>query len=355
MRDGGREGRVVLLGEGAGADAWAAALRGVAGVELERPAAGAGDELMAALADPATGGVVFAGPRPDLAAAIKRALVARRHVLVAAATAFNERQLATMDHLSRWRQRTLMFATPDVGDGALALVHRLTARPHAPWPPRYVRALRTGGAGAALDSVAMGDIARLVSLLGRPERVSALSPGDGGDAQTALVRLVFAGGTPASLEVCLDEPWARDELTVVSEGRAFVVDAFDRRAPLRVLRTAGRAGPEDESETVVEQPPADGADRTAGAAAAFIAAVRSQDPAASNVGQMALAAAAWQAARTSMSRQGEWTAIGEQRAAAGRPALRVIRGGGRGSRRHAAPMLTVVPATPYVDDAPQPA
>jgi hypothetical protein len=130
---------------------------------------------------------------------------------------------------------------------------------------------------------------------------------------------------------------------IACEGRTIVLDAFDARSPLRVYAGAGHRGPQagQWAETVSEHPLGPVADRPSRAAAAFITAARARDVSAGNAGELAHAALAWETARESIARGGEMLDVPREQAAAERPALQLIRGGGRGGAG-ASPELTVV-------------
>ena len=78
---------VVLAGAGVEAERWGSAFRGVEGVSVDRIDSASDDDLLEVLARPAVDAVAFVMPVADLAGAVKRSLMARRHVFVAGGVA----------------------------------------------------------------------------------------------------------------------------------------------------------------------------------------------------------------------------------------------------------------------------
>jgi predicted dehydrogenase len=339
---------VRFIGESAGADAWARALRGVDGVELTRTAA-AEDAFLAALADERAAAVVIAEPLPDLAGAVKRCVLAGQHVFVTALPPLASRQFAAIDELARRRQRVVLFDTPALADEHIAFVRRMTQGPNAIWRPRYVRVLRTGSrGGTALDDVALAEVVRTLAIAGdAPERVSAFAPrvdDESGAADVAMITLQFAHGPVARIDVSLLEPAERDEAHVVCDGRTIVLQPRAGDAALQIQAAAQHRGPRPGTpwaETISEYPAGPAPDRMAAAASAFVAAARGRDLAATNARDAARAALVWERARASMAAGGEILPVADGDAEAARPELRVIEGGGRRIASRA-PRLTVV-------------
>lgn len=341
---------VTVAGGSAAAAAYAGALRALENVTVHTIDTTSEETLLAHFAEHAPDAVVFVTPAIDLQGAIKRALMARRHVLVAGPVALASKQVASAEAAARSRSRVLMFDTGHLADERIAFVRKMTAVPQALWRPRYVRSLRTGeGTDATLDELAIADIAATLSLLGgMPSRVSAIAPridDESGAADAAMLTMMFDGGPAARVDVSLMEPEPRHEIVVACDGRTIILDAFDVRAPIKITAAAGHRGPERHggqwAETVTEHPSATQTDRLPRAAAAFIAAVRARDVVASNVGEVASAARVWEAARESMSAGGALTDIDAAEAAAARPALQIIHGGGH-TTETLSPELTLV-------------
>lgn len=343
---------ITVVGTGAEADQQARALRGVDGVEIERLAGAGEQELLENLSRGHAQAVAFAQPVPDLPNAIKRAVMARRHVFVTAPVALSSKQLRAIADLAARRERAIVFDYGSLGDERLTFVRKMTGGPQALWRPRYIRSLRTGMHGdGTLDDLAIADLGVVLAIAcGMPSRVSAFAPrvdDEAGAADAAMVMLSFDGGSVAQVDVSLVEPMLRQEIAIACDGRTIVLDALDQRAPLQIQAAARHRGPQTSgqwAETVNEHPLGDAGDRTARAAAVFVAAVRSGDAAATNAADMSRAALVWETARESMARGGELLPLSHDGAypETARPVLQLIHGGGRRATDHPAPELTLV-------------
>jgi predicted dehydrogenase len=350
---------IALIGHGAESERWARALRGVEGVVAEQR--GAGDTaLMEALSDETVAAVAFAGQGGgDLAASIKRALMANRHVLAAVPTAISSRQLLALEARARRRGRVLVFDTGAFADERIAFVRKMIAGPHALWRPRYLRALRCATDERTLDEQAIAEIACVVGMLdATPDRVSAVSPRYADETSApdaAMITLVFESGVVGRIDVSLVEPEPRQEIAIACDGRTIVLDAHNARAPFQIQAAARHQGPRAGmwGETVSEHPAVDLLDRLSRAASAFVAAVRARDLAVSNGRALADAAAVWEAARRSIGAGGEVVDVHE-RPAERRPALQLIVGGGHPGGARPAPDLRLVPPTSSGRDRPDP-
>lgn len=327
---------VTVAGGSDAAASYAGAFRALENVAVHTIDTTSEETLLAHFGEFSPGAVVFVAPAIDLQGAIKRALMARRHVLVAGPVALASKQIASAEAAARSRGRVLMFDMGHLADERIAFVRKMTAGPQPLWRPRYIRSLRTGeGADATLDELAIADIAATLSLLGgMPSGVSAIAPrvnDESGAAEAAMLTMMFDGGPAARVDVSLMEPEPRHEIVVACDGRTIVLDAFDVRAPIKITASARHRGPERHggqwAETITEHPSASQSDRLPRAAAAFVAAVRARDVIASNAGDLASAALVWEAARASMSAGGALTEVEADEPEA-RPALQVIRGGG---------------------------
>ncbi|MDE3094940.1 MAG: hypothetical protein KGK07_02945 [Chloroflexota bacterium] len=338
---------LTLAGTGPEAHRWARALRGIEGVTLDRIAPG-DEEFLAGLSRGDVDGFVFVPPVADLAGAIRRAVIAGRHVFVAGAPALISKQIMALDELSRRRGRAIVFDGGTLGDEQIQFVRKMTSGANPLWRPRYLRALRTGFAGdATLDALAIADIGRVLAIAGGlPSAVSALTPrvdDENGVADVALLTLWFDGGPVARIDISLVEPALRHELVVGCDARTIVLRPLDREAPLLIQASGRHRGPKyagQWAETVSEHPVDQVQDRAAAAAEVFVTAVRADDATATNAGDVARAALVWERARASMSQDGEQVGVAER--VASRPAFEVIEGGGHTSEGHAAPRLTVV-------------
>jgi predicted dehydrogenase len=349
-----RSATVAVLGTGASAEAAARSLRSVEGVHVVRVGGTGDDALMSVIASGDVEAIAFAEPLPDLPGAIKRTIMSGRHAYVAMPVALSSKQLLALDDLARRRSRIIAFDDGVAGDERMAFVAKMTAGPNALWHPRYIRALRTAAhAAESLDEGAVASISGVVALAGEtPSRVSAMAPrfdDEIGSVSVTLITLDFDSGLVARIDVSLIEPFARDEIAVICDGRTVVLDAMDSRAPLQIHASGRHRGPQAQgqwSETVIEHPAPDAGDRMTRAAAAFVAAVRARDALATNARAMADTALVWEAARASMLRGGETLPVTgtEDAAEARRPELQLIRGGGHLVESQA-PELTLVRRT----------
>lgn len=346
---GARDVTVTLTGEGAEAERWARLLRGIDGVSVSSEDAAHGDSSADAGRADAVSAAVFVTPVADLHSAIKRALVAGQHVLVAGPVALNAPYLAALDVIARARRRVAMFDSGLTNDERLAFVRRMTGGRQPIWRPRYLRALRTGPAAASLDELAIAEIELVLSILGgAPSSVSAVTPrsdDESGTGGVAMMTLLFEGGAVATIDVSLVEPQLRHEVAVGCDGRTIVLDTLDARAPLQIHGAGRHTGPQrgQWAETVIEHPLAPVADAAMRTVDAFVAAAGAEDAAATNLASVALAARVWECARTSISRFGQPQPLVES--TLGPPSLRLIHGRGRSADR-VAPRLTVV-TSPY--------
>lgn len=341
---------ITVAGTGPESERWARALRGCGGLELEALTGASDDDLLESLARPHVDAIAFASYAADLPRAIRRAIMAGRHIFVCTPAALSAKQLASLDDLARRRGRLLLFDTPALGDENMAFVRRMTVGPGALWRQRYVRSLRTGApALRTLDELALADIATVLALTGAgPTRIGAVAPriDDEGAAGVAMITLMCEGGAAARVDVSLIEPEARHEIAVACDGRTVLIDALNVRAPMQIQAAAGHRGPrrgEPWSETVTERPKADAVDRAARAASLFVEALRSRDTTTTNAREIAQAALVWETARCSIEAGGEMLAVSnagltEQR----RPALQLIQGGGQTSEDRSAPALSIV-------------
>lgn len=343
---------IIVAGDGPDADAWARALRGIDGVEIQRLTGASEDELLEGLSRDDIHAVALVPPALDLPGVIKRAVMTGRHVLVAGAVALSSKQLLALADLAHRRQRVILFDDGSLADERLAFVRKMTGGPHALWRPRYIRSLRTGVHGrATLDDLAVADIGVALSIAGgMPSLVSGLAPradDESGSADVAMVTMSFDGGLAARVDVSFVEPALRQEIVIACDGRSVVLDALDSRAPLRIDASARHRGPKREgqwAETVSEHPLGDTGDRLPRAAETFVGAVRAGAFEATNAHALASAALVWETARASMTRDGEALPLAPASplARANRPALQLIEGGGHRVESSVVPELTLV-------------
>ncbi len=352
---------IAVIGDGATADVCARNLRGIDGVEIAR-GGGDGDVVPEQLTRDDVAAVAFAAPVADLGGATKRALVAGRDVFVAMPSALASKQLRALDDIARRRRGILMFDACGLADERVAFARKMTGGDQALWRPRYVRSLRTGVA-LSLDEAAIADVGVLLSILSAlPVRVSAVAPrpdDETGATDAASITLMFEDGLIGRIDVSLIEPAQRQEIAIACDGRTLHLDALDARAPLQIHAASAHRGPRagaQWAETVNEHPVGAAHDHDAATAAAFVAAVRARDLAAGNAAAIADAASVWETARESIARGGEMMDVlgaSPQLVTGTRPALKLIRGGGRTTDQRPAPTLTLVGREHEADDAPR--
>ncbi len=336
-----------VVGDDAAAYAWARALRGCDGSDVRTLQSS--DDLFGDLADSELDAVCFASPMRDLGAMVKRAIIARKHVLVATGIA-DSHQLILLDELARNRECVLLFDACGLADEALDTVRATVRDEHPIRRPRYIRAHRSVPGATALEGSALDAISRVLTLTGGlPAYVGALAPRfDDEDEDPSLVGITlrFESGLVARLDVVSMEPEAGDTITIMCEGRTTVVDSDSAVAPVRVLSAtrrgdAERTGgpPSLKSEQLAIAP----GSREERVASAFVEAVRSHQPLC-NARELASAALVWETAMASLALGGEMIALSATHPliAISRPQLQVIRGGGNTVESASVPRLRLV-------------
>ncbi|HLB24126.1 MAG TPA: hypothetical protein VJP07_08530 [Dehalococcoidia bacterium] len=346
--------RVIVAGSGDDAPAWARAIRACEDVDVRTLAGVSSEDVLNELADRELDAVVFASPSRaflarDLAPMVKRAVVARKHVLVATGIA-DSHQLLLLDGLTRRRERTLLFDACGLADSTLAFVRRMTRRDHPMRRPRHLRVLRSAPGHESIEDLALEALSRVLLLSGElPARVSAYAPrfeDESGGPTLAGLTLTFPSGMSARIEVSSLDPEPRDELTVISDSRTITLDALNDAAPLRTLSLVRRREPGRSHEHLgarLERMAGPERPRRERVASAFIESVRAGQPV-SNARQFASAALTWEIARSSMERGGELLSLPAHHplVATPRPNLQLIEGGGNTIEASEAPRLRVV-------------
>ena len=345
--------RIIVAGSGDDTPAWARALRACDGVELRGLSGASAEDILNELADNELDAVVFASPSRDLAPMVKRAIVARKHVLAATGIA-DSHQLLDLDELARRRQRTLLFDACGLADNRLAFVRRATRGDNPLRRPRHLRVLRSAPGCASLEDLSLEALSRVLVIAGAlPDRISAYAPrfedeagGPAGGPALAGITITFPSGMSARIDISSLEPEPRDELTVISDGRTITLDALSETAPLRVLSLVHRNDPGRAVEQFgarVERMSGAEPSRHDRVAAAFVETVRTGKPVC-NARQLASAALVCETARSSMARGGEFVALPANHplVATPRPSLQLIEGGGHTTEASAVPLLRVV-------------
>jgi predicted dehydrogenase len=338
---------VTIAGSPPDSDRLARAFRSIEGVSVRRIDGASEEALVEHLSEPGTDALVLIPPVHDLTGIVRRALMTRRHVLVAGSVALAASQLRALETTAHARGRTVMFDTPHLADARMTMLRKMTQGPAALWRPRYVRSLRTGADHRhTLDEIAIADISSVLAASGgMASNVSAVVPridDESGVADVVMMTMTFDGGPVARMDVCPVEPDVRREITVACDGRTFVLDDYNARAPM-LVQAARHRGPRsgDWGETISEFPRGEHLDRAQQVASAFVDAVRAGDAAATNVGELAVAAMVWETARESMAAGGELLPLSGVVAEPSRPVLQLIRGRGRGAGRSAAALRLV--------------
>ena len=337
--------RVALLGEGAQAERWASAVRGLA--QLRPPA-----ELPGAI-----DAVIVAPGARNPFAQTKEMLTAGLPVLYTAPFLLSPWQAAGLNELSRREKRLLRFSEPFQYRTGFAFLRRLLAGEEPFWRPLYLRSLRLAQPDEfkRIDELATEELAMCQALLsGRAQHVIAAASrcDDDGEVCAAFVTVQYADGPLVQCTVSLAEAASVDQLVVATQDRTVILDERDSEAPLRIIgageHTSGAEGPEltPSLRSRTEESPYSGSpDPVACEVRGFLSAVAEGDLSADNSDRWARVAALWWAARQSMSFGGS-AEVPNPTFGPGQtepPPLRVIQGGGKtaptaGPR----PSLTVV-------------
>lgn len=348
-----------VVGDHASTEVWARALRAA---DAPHPRVfQSADDFINELADAALIAICIASPIRDLGAVIKRAAIARKHMLVVPPLA-DSRQLLLLDELARNRARVLLFDACGAGDAALEAVRDAALDEHPLRRPRYIRIQRSAPSVDALEAVAIEAVSRVLALTpGLPAFVGAIGPRFESDADRDLsgltsITLRFEAGLVARIDASSLEIEDTDAITVMCEGRTTVIERDHHVAPVRVL-TALRRQEADGVRTRVEVPAVEIQPHEMAATTAFVESMQSQQPT-SNARELAAAALVWETARKSLALGGEMLELRETHPliATNRPQLQLIRGGGHTVENVAAPRLRVVRGgrPQFEDSAPPP-
>ncbi len=341
--------RIGVAGQGEALAAWSRAIRGCDGVDVRRLSA-APDDLVNELSAEDLDAIAFISPLRDLAAMVKRAIIARKHVLVVSGIA-DSHQLILLDELARRRERVLLFDGCGFADEAMTVARRITQGDHPMRRPRFLRGLRICGTTDVFEDATQNALSRLLAIAGeQPSQVSAFAPrfddDDNGGPRLVHISLAFPSGLAATLDVSAIEPELRDELTVVCHGRTLVLDALSTRTPLRVLtpvrqndanKVAEHFGSRAEHQSAEAQPAPERV------STAFVEAILGNESLC-NAREFATSALVWETARASMARGGEFTALAVNHplVATSRPSLQLIEGGGNTTEATSVPRLRLV-------------
>ena len=146
--------------------------------------------------------IVFADPVVDLAAVIRRALLADKHVLATISSPVTCRQLDELASLAGRRQRLLLFTEERSFHPALIFLKWMLSGPSGLWQARYIRAVSAPGtgngnnSGPSIAALIVEEMAICARLLGEnPASVSpAVSPAKSfGESTHARIRVNTRG------------------------------------------------------------------------------------------------------------------------------------------------------------------
>jgi hypothetical protein len=326
--------RIHILGSGPAAERWAVVFGQRAVVSL------APEETSEAEA------LVVAPGAPDAFGAAKRALSAAWPVLFVPAWTFSPWQAALLDALSRRTGAPLRVAEPFRHQGAFGFLQRLSRGNEPIWPLRYVRTMSIAPSAPRIDELAIDDLAMCQALIDLPPHTvaaTAAQRGDGGAVSAAFLTVSYPRDIVAQCSISLVEPEATRQLVAVTSTRSVSIDRFDWAAPLQVAAVRP-VGSTPQRRTIK----IGSGDPVAEEALRFVQAIESR--AGGNSKRWMWVSALWWAARQSMS-FGETIEVPEPKVLLapgtalpipGGPPLRVIEGGGRGTRTQARPRLTLI-------------
>ena len=343
--------RVALVASGDDAAIWAHALRGHGGVEVVSVGVATQDEILERISESAIDGVVFAQSAPDLTAALKRAIIARKHVMCAPMVA-DSHQLLVLEELARSRRRALLFDAGELSDPRIALIRRSTRSEHDLRRIRYVRSTSIDADARGVEDIALRALARLAPLMGLPRALAASATSGDTDGDLAWVTMTawYEQGGSARIDASTLEPEPLDEMVAVTAARAFVLEAghLQMVSTARTSRLGG--GIREERSRPVARTPEERLSAT------FLQTVR-EGAFRSNARDVARAALMWEMARTSLRSNGAQVTLPaiHPLVATPRPNLQVIKGGGHTTDSGSVPMLRVMAGGRLVEQEREPA
>jgi len=314
--------------------------------------------------------IVFADPVVDLAAVIRRALLADKHVLATISSPVTCRQLDELASLASRRQRLLLFTEERSFHPALIFLKWMLSGPSGLWQPRYIRAVSAPGtgngnnSGPSIAALIVEEMAICARLLGEnPASVSGVVCRVEAEAMpaAAFVNLLYADGRVSSLQVSTTEAQESRQWALATPSKTVLLDECDVRSPVKIISldsetAAGsllRVNPpvplaEWPSESTVT-PPLRSTDAKVDQSRHFVESILNRDLCESNAAFWADIALAWEAVQESVRLEGMPVSINgaserEKRAVGERPKLRLIRGKGMGTvDARKRPALTLVP------------
>jgi predicted dehydrogenase len=333
--------RVALAGAGGAAQDWVRALRSNEGVLVQRYPAHSDDDLIDILGEE-TDAVVIIAPR-DLALA-RRALVARKHVMLAECRTLDSRQLLALDDLARGRDLLFVVDSGGFADPAIAYVRRFVRSEHPLRRPLMIR-VSVSGKASTFDTTlhdAVGRVLALASAL--PERIQALAAHEPDDpnhgAETATIALGFPDGLIGRIDIDACGLVSRNDTVVTCAGLAAIIDGVS--GSVRTITASRRDG--DAGLLREHFRSGDGRRPDERTAEVFVRAI-ADGQRVSNAREAAQAQLVCEAVHASIRQGGDTTTLPVNHPLIGtaRPSLQVIVGGGH-TTEAAAPRLRLVQA-----------
>jgi len=312
--------------------------------------------------------IVFADPVADLAAVIRRSLLADKHVLATISSPVTCNQLDELASLASRRGRLLLFTEERSFHPALIFLRWMLSGRSGVWAPHYVRAVSAAGvgngSGPSMATLVIEELGVCARLLGEdPVSVSGILCRVEVEAvpAAAFINVVYADGRTASLQVSTTEAQECRQWTLATPSKTVLLDECDARAPLKIISFDTDATPggllrvnppiplaEWPTESTVT-PPLGSTDVRVDQCRKFVESVLDHDIRESNAHFWAGIALVWEAVQESLRLDGMPVAMNagqerERRVAGERPKLRLIRGKGMGSiDERKRPALTLVP------------
>jgi len=289
--------------------------------------------------------LVVAPGATDAFGATKRALAAGRPVLLAASFALSPWQTALLDALSRRTGAPLRIAEPFQHHGSLRFLQRLTRGSEPIWPLRYLRTTSIAPFAAHINELAIEDLATCQTLIDLPPRsvmATSAQRDETGGISAVFLAVTYPKDVVVQCSISVVEPVATRQLIAATRTRTVSIDRLNWAAPLEVAATARDAAstPLRRSITIASGDP------VAEEALRFVQRVAGGGSSLGNSGRWVWVAALWWAARQSMSFGGAIEVLAPKVLLSPSntepPPLRVIEGGGRGTRTTMRPQLTLI-------------
>jgi predicted dehydrogenase len=312
--------------------------------------------------------VVFADPVVDLPAAIRRALLADKHVMATISSPVTCGQIDELASLARRRRRMLMFTEERSFHPALIFLRWMLSGRSGLWQPRYVRAVSAPGAGSgggsSIGALMVEELALCARMLGEnPTSVSGIVCRVESESVPAagFANLIYPDGRIASLQASTTEALESRQWTLATPSKTVLLDELDLRSPVKIISLDSEAAPGSllrvnppvpladwPTESTVT-PPLRSTDTKVEQCRHFVGSILEHDLSESNAGFWSDVALVWEAVQESVRLEGMPVSVNiasarEKRAVGERPKLRLIRGKGMGTvDARKRPALTLVP------------